>query len=194
MDEQGDLCDRELLARIQQRDPEALIALQRRYGGKVLALALRVAPDRYSAEEVVQDVFCRLWDKSNLFTAEKGSLLAWLLTIARNIALDLRRRESRRATFFVPVGMTEKTWPAAADPNRGGTDREQQQAIRQALETLPPAQRTVVEMLYFEGLTNAELSERLGEPLGTIKTRARLAMEKIRACLRPSTATETKPS
>jgi RNA polymerase sigma-70 factor, ECF subfamily len=137
---------------------------------------VRILSDRPAAEEVVQDVFHRLWEKSILFDTSKGEFLSWLLTMTRNIAIDSRRRETRRASFFVPLGVSEET--------SGRIDGSERCAeVRQILAELPPAQKTVLEMLYFEGLTNAELAQRLGEPLGTIKTRARLALGKLRTLL-----------
>jgi RNA polymerase sigma-70 factor (ECF subfamily) len=173
--------DGQLLARLHERDAEALFVLYRRYSTRVFSLAYRILGDRGAAEEVVQDVFHRLWEKSALYEPEKGLFVSWLLTVTRNLALDVRRKETRRANFFVAFDRTDSCMPT---PSPSPVESlAQADAVARAMETLPPAQRQVVEQLYFAGLTNAELARTSGEALGTIKTRARLALKKMRALL-----------
>lgn len=174
--------DQELLERIAvDRDHDALMALYRRYQIRVFSLILRVLPDRTQAEEVLQDVFYRLWERPEAYSAAKGQLISWLLTVARNLALDRRRAEIRRgAGSLAPAEWAEDL---GAHPNI-----DLQRAVQQALASLPEAQREALELSYFEGLTNVELAQRTGESLGTVKTRIRLGILKIREALRPRAA------
>lgn len=167
------LTDEELLDRLSARDGDALMALYRRYKLRVFALVLRILKDRATAEEVLQDLFQRLWDHPEKYDASKGQLLVWLLTVARNISLDHKRKESRRAAFYV--------YPNVETIHR--LDPETIHSVRQVLDTLPAEQKRVLELSYFEGLTHPELAESLGESLGTIKTRIRLGMQKLKQAM-----------
>ncbi len=173
--------DEELLAKVRARDGEALLGLYRRYRLRVFALVLRILKDRPVAEEVLQDVFQRLWDHPQKYDAGKGQLLPWLLTVARNISLDHKRKESRRAVYHVypdETGQVESP-RLTADP----LDPETVYSLRGLMETLPPEQRKVLELAYFDGLTHPELAAQLGESLGTVKTRIRLGLQKLRQAL-----------
>jgi RNA polymerase sigma-70 factor (ECF subfamily) len=173
-----------LLAQVQEREPDALLALYRKYSTRVFSLLYRIVDDRSTAEELLQDTFQRLWERPQMYSAEKGPLLSWLLTVGRNIALDYKRKESRRAAHLVldiggEEGFNLENLPGlgpAADPDLSRT-------IRQALDNLPPAQKEVLELAYFEGLTHQELAERTGDSLGTVKTRIRLGIGKLREAL-----------
>lgn len=175
--------DTSLLAQVSRRQPEALLALYRKYKARVYSLVLRVVEDRSAAEEILQDTFFRLWQRPEYFDPNKGPLIAWLLTIARNLALDHLRKESRRIQSCVltsegtPFLETVPDMAALADPSLAPT-------LRKALLELPPNQRTAIELAYFEGLTHSELAERLGESLGTVKTRIRLGLLKMREAMR----------
>jgi RNA polymerase sigma-70 factor (ECF subfamily) len=173
-----------LLAQVREREPDALLALYRKYSTRVFSLLYRIVDDRSTAEELLQDTFQRLWERPQMYSAEKGPLLSWLLTVGRNIALDYKRKESRRAAHLVldiggEEGFNLENLPGlgpAADPDLSRT-------IRQALDNLPPAQKEVLELAYFEGLTHQELAERTGDSLGTVKTRIRLGIGKLREAL-----------
>jgi RNA polymerase sigma-70 factor (ECF subfamily) len=173
-----------LLAQVQEREPDALLALYRKYSTRVFSLLYRIVDDRSTAEDLLQDTFQRLWERPQMYSAEKGPLLSWLLTVGRNIALDYKRKESRRAAHLVldiggEEGFNLENLPGlgpAADPDLSRT-------IRQALDNLPPAQKEVLELAYFEGLTHQELAERTGDSLGTVKTRIRLGIGKLREAL-----------
>lgn len=167
--------DEALLIRIRERDGDALLELYRRYRLRVFALILRILKDRALAEEVLQDVFQRLWDHPEKFDPSKGQLLGWLITVARNISLDHKRKESRRSIYHVYTNEACSPDPALS--------AEVVQSVRQVLENLPPEQKQVLELSYFEGLTHLELSEQLGESLGTVKTRIRLGMQKLKQAL-----------
>ncbi len=182
-------CDQEdvaLLAGIARRDSDALLRLYRKYNRRVFSLVYRILGDQAAAEEVLQDTFYRLWERSQLYQPEKGQLISWLLTVARNLALDHKRKESRRGDSNVSLmgenwaGVDPDSLPATAsleDPDLGRT-------IRKVMAELPAEQKTVIELAYFEGLTHQELSDKLGHSLGTVKTRIRLGLAKLREALR----------
>ncbi len=179
--------DVELLAGIARRDSDSLLRLYRKYSHRVFSLVYRILGDRPAAEEVLQDTFYRLWERSQLYQPEKGQLISWLLTVARNLALDHKRKESRRADSNVSVmggefsGVDPDSLPATSsaleDPDFGPT-------IRRVLERLPAEQKKVIELAYFEGLTHQELADKLGQSLGTVKTRIRLGLSKLREAMR----------
>jgi RNA polymerase sigma-70 factor (ECF subfamily) len=178
-----DTDDSQLLSRVRSRDPDALIVLYQKYSARVFSLLCRILEDNSTAEEVLQDTFYRLWTRVELFDATKGSLLSWLFTIARNIALDFKRKESRRGNLYVPlVGEQSGSSQAALlhEMSLAGSDDNNTEAVREAMKQLPDEQRKVIELAYWEGLTQEELAVRLGQPLGTVKTRTRLAFKKLR--------------
>jgi RNA polymerase sigma-70 factor (ECF subfamily) len=171
------LSDVELMARIARRDEQALSALYDRYAGTALALAERVLQDRAEGEDVVQEVFVRVWDDASRYSEARGSVAAWLVSTVRNRAIDrLRRRSAReRATVRASEGLS----PIADAVLVDDTDLR----VRQALRDLPADQRQTIELAYFDGLSQTELSQKLGQPLGTIKSRIRLGMKKLRDAL-----------
>jgi len=174
-----------LLAQVEKRDPDALQALYRKYSNRVFSLIYRIVENRSAAEELLQDTFYRLWERPHFYSAEKGTLVSWLLTVGRNIALDHKRKESRRAAHHVITPGDGEGFDIEHLPEIGAlTDPDLSRSIRQAMESLPPAQKSTLEMAYFEGLTHQELAERTGESLGTVKTRIRLGISKLREALR----------
>jgi RNA polymerase sigma-70 factor (ECF subfamily) len=178
--------DAALLAGIARRDSDALLCLYRRYSSRVFSLVYRILEDRAAAEEVLQDTFFRLWERSHLYLPEKGQLISWLLTVARNLALDHKRKESRRAEASVfPTGEEYAGADMEGLPDVAAVeDRDLGRVVRQVMEQLPAEQRTAIELAYFEGLTQVELAEKLGQSLGTVKTRIRLGLSKLRRALR----------
>jgi RNA polymerase sigma-70 factor (ECF subfamily) len=166
----------DLLRRLRTGDPQALGDLYDLCGGLVNGLALRILRDTAEAEDVVQEVFVQVWRQAQRFDPTRGTAEAWLCTIARTRALDrLRRRTARRED------------PSEAAP--GSTDApkaEEALAVRKALEDLTADQRKALELAYYEGLTQTEIASRLGEPLGTVKTRIRTAMLRLREVLGPA--------
>ncbi len=173
-----------LLAQLHERQPDALLALYRKYGTRVFSLIYRIVEDRPAAEELLQDTFQRLWERPQMYSAEKGNLLSWLLAVARNLALDYKRKESRRAAHLVLDIGGEEGFNLEHLPGLGpAIDPDVSRTIRQTLESLPPAQKAALELAYFEGLTHQELAERTGESLGTVKTRIRLGIGKLREAL-----------
>jgi len=176
--------ENELLHRLRLRDPEAITELYRAYGQRLFSLSFRVLGDRGLAEEVVQDVFCKLWQHPEMFRPESGVLIAWLYTVTRNLALDRKRKENRRPIEDVfndvsapSAAMMQPEVLALADPFLA-------RIMRGALESLPAEQKLVVELAYFDGMTHAEIAEKLNEALGTVKTRLRLGLNKLRAAMK----------
>ncbi|MEW6637582.1 MAG: sigma-70 family RNA polymerase sigma factor [Actinomycetota bacterium] len=182
--------DEELIAMIADGQSEALEALYDRYSGVAYSLALRILGDRGAAEEVVQDTFVSVWRRAGTYRAKAGRPYSWMLGIARNRAIDeLRRRRTPgrdRATF----GSGPRETP---DPAPGPAEIEEDAArvselrfvVGGALQRLPDEQREVLELAYLQGLTQREISERTGIPLGTVKTRTRLALKKLKETLTP---------
>ncbi len=178
------LSDQELLQRVAQGDEDALVALYDRYGRLVYSLAYKILQDHQLAEEVTQDVFTNVWRAAASFDPKKSRFTTWLTSIARNRAIDLLRR--RRARGLTGGRETElNTAITRADERLSPEHHLQALAVREALEQLPPAQREVLELAYFGGLTQREIAEHLGIPLGTVKTRVRLGMLKLKELLSP---------
>jgi RNA polymerase sigma-70 factor (ECF subfamily) len=172
--------DAALMRRIVDRDETALATLYDRYAGLVYPVALRILKDASLAEEILQDIFYQLWRTASVFDPSRGSLSAWLLVCARNRAIS--RLRGRTAE---PTG--ELYEQSVVFPVNLETDLAQAQQIsrvRAALENLQPAQRQALELAYFEGLTHTEIARRIGEPLGTVKTRLRSAMEYLKRALK----------
>ena len=182
MPDRGDSAqlDRLLMERIRRREPQALIDAYALYGKRVFSLILRIVHDRQSAEEVLQDTFMRLWTRYEFYDAEKGALLSWLFRVARNGALDFLRKESRRGDFDVVFIEGD---PELEDLHEDVLSVETAFAVRDALSALPNAQKRLIELAYFEGLTHSELAEQTGESLGTVKSRIRLGLKKLRDVL-----------
>jgi RNA polymerase sigma-70 factor, ECF subfamily len=194
--------DEVLVGRLIDGSQAALAHLYDRHASTVYAAALRVGHDPGVAEEVVQETFLALWDRAEMFDAKLGSLRAWLHTIARNRAVDrlrANRRHDRAATFstFAAAGEDDGSvaeWLVAAgspvamagsepSPESAITDRETRRSLAAALATLEPNERAVIELAYAAGLSQSEVAERLGWPLGTVKTRTRRALRRLRAGL-----------
>lgn len=182
--------DAELVSRAARGDERAIGLLYDRYGGVLYAVAYRIARQRADAEEVVLEAFAQAWREAARFEAGRGSVAGWLTMIARSRALDLVRARSRRDRMTASAaadrpnaspGMSE----FRPDPAKALDHDERRQQVQQALATLSPPQRQAIELAYFEGLSQSEIAERLAEPLGTVKTRVRLGMQKLRECLRP---------
>jgi RNA polymerase sigma-70 factor (ECF subfamily) len=182
--------DTELVGRAAGGDERAMAALYDRYGQVLYAVAYRIVGQRADAEEVVLDAFAQAWREAARFEASRGSVAGWLTTIARSRALDLVRARSRRERITATAAAERPDtspamggWPL--DPSSGVDIAERRRQVQLALEALSPPQRRAIELAYFEGLSQSEIAERLQEPLGTIKTRVRLGMQKLRESLRP---------
>jgi RNA polymerase sigma-70 factor (ECF subfamily) len=182
--------DGDLVARAARGDDRAIGQLYDRYGAVLYAVAYRIVGQRADAEEVVLEAFAQAWRDAARFDAERGSVAGWLTMIARSRALDLVRARSRRERITASAAADRpNTSPAMSefrpDPANALDHDERRRQVQQALQTLSPPQRQAIELAYFEGLSQSEIAERLQEPLGTVKTRVRLGMQKLRECLRP---------
>lgn len=170
--------DAELAQRVASGDRQAFLALYDRYAARVYGLVLRMLGERMSAEEVTQDTFMKLWTRADTYSSRKGALPAWLMTIARRTALDRIRLENRRPEFGSSVN-PEDAWQMLPDP-QSSTSEARWRSLHFALMELPEAQRKVIELAYYHGMSQRQIAEYLGVPLGTVKTRLRLGMEKLR--------------
>lgn len=183
------LRDDELMDRLCGRDLGAFETLYDRYGDLVFSVALRVVGDPHIAEDVTQDVFLRVWRRPEQFDAARGKFATWLLSVTRNRAIDERRSHGRRLRHEALPSPAEEedTLPNADerdDPALATVLADERGAVRAALAVLPPEQKLAIELAYFGGYTQQEIANRLGQPLGTIKTRIRLGMQKMRGALR----------
>ena len=163
-----------LIAKVRVGDEAAMAQLYDRYSSVVYAVALRVLADTGAAEDVLQEVFMQLWRNPGLFDSSRGNLGPWLAVITRNRSIDaLRRRRPESDIDDVVVSIAPDL---AGDAERAIA----MQKVRNVLADMPSAQRTALEMAYFEGLTHTEIAEKSGEPLGTIKTRIRAGLMMLR--------------
>ncbi|HEX8983405.1 MAG TPA: sigma-70 family RNA polymerase sigma factor [Ktedonobacterales bacterium] len=183
-----DFEDAELVARIVDGDVESLGAIYDRYQRPVYSLCLRVTHDRGAAEEVMQEVFVRLWKSAASFEPGRGRVSAWLLRIAHNLSLnEVRRRSSRPVIAYEADWEVESGGVADADvqddPAMAAWLTERAIAIRRALGELPAPQRQAIELAFFDGLTQAEIAAATGDPLGTVKSRIRIGMQRLRDVL-----------
>ncbi len=171
--------DEALLARMARGDEPALAELYDRFGRIAYGLALRVLRNQALAEDAVQDAFLGAWRTAAAFDPARGTASTWLMTLVHRRAVDLVRREDRRKTDVLdeaPVAAGETTDEQAAV-------REERRRVQGALTQLPPDQREALELAYYGGLTQSELAERLGVPLGTVKSRMFAGLAKLRDLL-----------
>jgi RNA polymerase sigma-70 factor (ECF subfamily) len=182
--------DLDLVRRMADGDESAIAELYDRYGTVLYAVAYRIAGQQADAEEVVMEAFAQVWRGAGRFEAARGSVAAWLPMITRSRALDHIRSRERRERLNTSAAREEQVEAApsgswGSDPGFQVEQTERQKRVAAALESLAPAQRQAIELAYFEGLSQSEIAEKLNEPLGTIKTRVRLGMMKLREALRP---------
>jgi RNA polymerase sigma-70 factor (ECF subfamily) len=173
--------DATLIERIMAGDETALSALYDRYSGMLYAMLLRILRDTGAAEEVLQDLFLQLWRGAARFDTTRGSLAGWLLVIGRNRALSrLRGKERREILPDGDDGFSMDTVPASGNLEDEAARTQLMDRLRGALAGLPPEQREALELAYFEGMTQTEIAERTGSPLGTVKSRVRAAMHTLK--------------
>ena len=173
------------VARLHKGDQAALEEIYQRYSRAVYSLSFRILREAALSEDVVQEVFLRLWRQPTAYDAARGTLSSWLMSVAHHRSIDMLRRRKTRAEQSLP-----DDWAAnhiaedgAADPADLAGQQEAATAIRRALAQIPTEQRKAIEMAFFQGKTHAEISAELNEPLGTAKTRIRLGMRKLRTLL-----------
>ena len=180
--------DRELIKRLKARDPDAMNELYDRFGKIGLAIIFRIVHDHAIAEDLLQETFLKVWNRVAGFDEERGAIGPWILTIARNRAIDyLRSAGARFAHGDVGLERLERPY-LFADLEEQYADRERIRQIKVAFSKLNDNQRRVLEMAYFEGLTQTEMADRLQQPLGTIKTWVRSALQILRQELGETTA------
>ncbi|MEW4371219.1 RNA polymerase sigma factor [Paenibacillus kandeliae] len=174
------LDDKELMRRIARKDTEALEEVYDRYERAVYAFAYRIVHDTMAAEEVVQELFLRVWNHAERYDRGQGKLSTWMFTIARNIAVDmLRRKSSRAAADAVGDEVLQVIPDTGTDVEQEVTMNWERQRIREAMMELREEQQQVIESIYFQGLTQHEVSEKFSIPLGTVKSRVRLAIRQL---------------
>ena len=172
----------DLINRIASKDKAAFSDLYDLFSQVVFNLAVIITKDEKEAEEVVQDVFLQIWNRASSYDENRGSPLSWLIGIARNRAIDKARSIKLRGKFTLLENRMNLESHSVSIIDRGQM-AEKQMDIRNALGGLPKEQRTAIEMAYFSGMTHSEIAQTLEEPLGTIKTRIRLGIEKLRKSL-----------
>jgi RNA polymerase sigma-70 factor, ECF subfamily len=178
--------DAELLRRIGAGDTPAVAELYDRHAGLLLALSLRIVRDRAEAEDVLHDAFVLVGERARQYAPDRGAVGAWLVTLVRNLSIDRTRRRERRGAIardvlaHEPEALTSRAPDSPEALADGARDRER---VRAALAGLPDVQRRTLEIAFFEGLTYAEIAEREGVPIGTIKSRAARALTALRSVL-----------
>jgi RNA polymerase sigma-70 factor (ECF subfamily) len=179
--------DEILVNALEERDSKALEALYDRYGDYVYSICLRMVRDVQLAEDLTQEVFLRVWRRPDLFDASRGRFLTWLLSVARNRSIDERRSRGRRFKHENPPSLAAEEILAGAPSTEDGIDpavlSDERVVIQKALHLLPADQRLAIQLAYFGGYTQQEIANGLGQPLGTIKTRIRLGLQKLRITL-----------
>jgi RNA polymerase sigma-70 factor, ECF subfamily len=172
--------DSKLVHALRQRDPDALGQIYDRYGKLAFAVIVRVVRDRGVAEDLLQETFLKVWNRGASFDAERGALGPWILTIARNRAIDyLRSTESRHSEWAGDLEKLERT-RLFVDLEGQYVHSDRMRVIRSAFTKLNENQKRVLELAYFEGLSQSEMATRLQQPLGTIKTWVRTALQTLR--------------
>lgn len=171
--------DAALIDRLVQRDESALAVLYDRYAGVISSVLHRILRDNQAAEEILQDIFLQLWNTASRFDASRGSLPAWLVVIARNRAISRLRRHNPAAGDALLEGMAVSPFNLESSAMR----QQLVERVKASIESLPKEQRAAVELAFFEGLTHSEIAARTGDPLGTVKTRLRSALETLRRTL-----------
>ncbi len=180
--DQGWVAQIELIA---TRDQTALAKFYDLTNRAAFGLILRILNDRSTAEEVLLDVYSQVWRQAGFYSAERGTPLAWLMTIARTRALDRYRSGKQEMLRKESLKTAADARSSEPNPEEAAVTTEHQRLVRKALAELTPEQRQVIELAYFSGLSQSEISLHLGQPLGTVKTRVRLGMIKLKESLVP---------
>lgn len=182
------LADEELMQAVQAGDPMAFETIYDRHGGAAFSLAYRIVGTRSAAEDATQDAFLAIWRSRVRYQRERGSVRNWILGIVHNRTIDALRRNQVHATRRADAEGIEERKAAAQLTDVEAFRRDEQRRVRAAIETLPDAQVKVIELAYFGGFTHNQIAEMLGEPVGTVKGRMRLGLDKLRRELAGATA------
>ncbi|HEY0072085.1 MAG TPA: sigma-70 family RNA polymerase sigma factor [Chloroflexia bacterium] len=180
------IADDQLVLRIAAGEAAALETLYDRYVRQCFGLALRMVSEPALAEEVVQEVFLKLWSRPDSYSAHKGAFVSWLLSLVHHRCVDELRKRSRTEVALdseQPLSVLNTRPDPQPDPSEQVWVLEQQRVVRQALTELPENQRQVLELAYFGGLSQSQIAERLSQPLGTVKTRMRMGLQNLRQLL-----------
>jgi RNA polymerase sigma-70 factor (ECF subfamily) len=173
------LADEDLISLVEAADAEAFATLYDRHSRAAFSLAYRMMGERQAAEDLAQDAFLKVWRSASSYRAERGSVRTWILSIVHNRGIDqLRTQASRRRTQDKIEASAPRSQPSEAFEETWRNSQRDQ--VREALNTLPPEQLTILELAYFSGYTHVEISDLLRLPLGTVKGRMRLGLKKIR--------------
>lgn len=167
----------DLMNKIVRKDTSAFGRLYDRYSQVVFNLAMRILKNRGEAEELVQEVFLQVWNKAYTYDSNRGSITTWIINIARNLGIDKLRKKKDLGNYS---DIEDEQISSNSDSLRILEEEEQRMVIVEAMEGLPVEQRTAIEMVYYSGLTHAEIAARLNEPIGTVKTRIKLGIAKLR--------------
>jgi RNA polymerase sigma-70 factor (ECF subfamily) len=173
------LDDHDLVLRVADGDVAAFEAIYDRYSGQVFGLSLLVTGRRRAAEEATQDAFISLWRTARSYDPSRGALKPWLMSVVRNRSIDLLRREARHDRALELDDARAERLESAENTEEQVAGREEARHTRELLAGLPSEQRRVIELAYFKGLTQTEIADRVGIPLGTVKGRQRLALAKM---------------
>jgi RNA polymerase sigma-70 factor (ECF subfamily) len=174
--------DSELLRLLADGDVRAVGELYDRHASTLFPIALRILRDRSEAEDLVHDAFVTVNERASQYVPERGTVIAWLVTLVRNLSIDRTRRRDRRGALTRDV-LAHEAPTSVRDPERLTSDASEREKIRRALGSLPEAQRSTLEVAFFEGLSYPEIAAREGVPLGTIKSRAARALAALRDAL-----------
>ena len=171
---------------ITQRDAQALRRLYDKYSPVVFALCIRILKDRADAEEVLEEVFFEIWERSDRYDAARGSPITYLMQLTRSRATDRWRNRARRNANLpsIPCDSTPETASGTASPDQSAQISEMRAGVLAALAELDAEQRQALELAYYDGLSHSEIAQKLGQPLGTVKTRIRRSLIHLRDSLR----------
>jgi RNA polymerase sigma-70 factor (ECF subfamily) len=172
--------DAALVEQMTAGDESALAALYDRYAGMLFGMLMRILKDTHAAEEVLQDLFLQLWRTAARFDASRGSMTAWLMVMARNRAISRLRLGNRHLVADDPEGFLLENAPAPGNLEDDAARLQLAARLRAAMASLPGEQREALELAYFEGMTQTEIAERTGAPLGTVKSRVRAALQTLK--------------
>jgi RNA polymerase sigma-70 factor, ECF subfamily len=175
-----DLADEEVMQLVQRGDPRAFELLYDRHGGAAYSLAYRIVGRQGPAEDVVQEALLSIWRSRLRYDQTRGSVRTWILGIVHNRAIDALRRSAVHDRRREPLDVVEETHETGERTDVEVARREEARRVRGALDTLPTEQRQTIELAYFGGFTHTQIAELLGEPVGTVKGRMRLGLEKMR--------------